>query len=192
MSRAVYGGLLINRPKGSPMSLAPPALPVVTLRVPTDEDALAWHRVFDDPEVMEFFGGTSDELSLYEEWTARQRRHDAELGYCLWTVLDGDGEVLGFTGAQPWPHDTYGPVGETEIAWRLARHAWGRGYATAAARLTLERLRAAGVERVVATIDARDERSIAVAGRLGMERAESFTTPRAGQEAYSFRLEPAR
>ncbi|MER6114393.1 GNAT family N-acetyltransferase [Streptomyces sp. NPDC001743] len=171
------------------MSLAPPALPVVQLRVPTDEDAVAWHRVFDDPEVMEFFGGTSDELSMYEEWTARQRRHDAELGYCLWTVLDGDGEVLGFTGAQPWPHDAYGPVGETEIGWRLARRAWGRGYATAAARLTLERLRAAGVERVVATIDARNERSIAVAGRLGMERAESFTTPRAGQEAWCFRLE---
>ncbi|MER5276098.1 GNAT family N-acetyltransferase [Streptomyces sp. NPDC002809] len=171
------------------MSIAPPALPVVQLRVPTDEDAVAWHRAFDDPEVMEFYGGTSDELSLYEEWTARQRRHDAELGFCLWTVLDENGEVLGFTGAQPWPHSAYGPVGEIEIGWRLTRSAWGRGYVTAAARLTLERLRAAGVERVVATIDALNERSIAVARRLGMEEAESFTTPREGQEARCFRLE---
>ncbi|WP_328949950.1 GNAT family N-acetyltransferase [Streptomyces sp. NBC_01220] len=174
------------------MSLAPPALPVVQLRVPTDEDAVAWHRVFDDPEVMEFFGGRPSELSMYDEWTARQRRHDAELGFCLWTVLDGNGEVLGFTGAQPWPHTTYGPVGEIEIGWRLARPAWGRGYATAAARITLERLRTAGVERVVATIDALNERSIAVARRLGMEQAESFTTPRAGQEARCFRLELRR
>ncbi|MEU9092592.1 GNAT family N-acetyltransferase [Streptomyces sp. NPDC087901] len=171
------------------MSIAPPALPVVQLRVPTDEDAVAWHRAFDDPEVMEFFGGASDELSMYEEWTARQRRHDAELGFCLWTVLDGSGEVLGFTGAQPWPQSAYGPVGEIEIGWRLTRSAWGRGYVTAAARLTLERLRAAGVERVVATIDALNERSIAVARRLGMEEAESFTTPREGQEARCFRLE---
>ncbi|MFD4945825.1 GNAT family N-acetyltransferase [Streptomyces sp. NPDC058239] len=170
------------------MSTVPPVAPSVQLRVPTDEDALSWHRAFDDPEVMEFFGGTSAELSLYEEWTARQRRHDAELGYCLWTVLGEDGEVAGFTGAQPWPQTAYGPVGEIEIGWRLARPAWGRGYATAAARLTLDRLRAAGVERVVATIDARNERSIAVARRLGMERAESFTAERAGQVVQCFRL----
>ncbi|WP_328512299.1 GNAT family N-acetyltransferase [Streptomyces sp. NBC_00376] len=170
------------------MSTVLPGAPSVRLRVPTDEDTLSWHRAFDDPEVMEFFGGASEELSMYEEWTARQRRLDAELGYCLWTVLGEDGEVAGFTGAQPWPRTDYGPVGETEIGWRLARSTWGRGYATAAARLTLERLRAAGVERVVATIDAGNERSIAVARRLGMERAESFTTPGTGREVVCFRL----
>ncbi|MEU0628725.1 GNAT family N-acetyltransferase [Streptomyces sp. NPDC005989] len=170
------------------MSTTLPGAPSLQLRVPTDEDALSWHRAFDDPEVMEFFGGASEELSMYEEWTARQRRLDAELGYCLWTVLGEDGEVAGFTGAQPWPRTDHGPVGETEIGWRLARSAWGRGYATAAARLTLERLRAAGVERVVATIDAGNERSIAVARRLGMERAESFAAPGTGREVVCFRL----
>ncbi|MEU2245267.1 GNAT family N-acetyltransferase [Streptomyces sp. NPDC019224] len=171
------------------MSIAPAAPPVVQLRVPTDEDAVAWHRAFADPEVMRFSGGRPEELSMYEEWTARQRRHDAELGYCLWTVLDGEGRVVGFTGAQPWGPTEYGPVGELEIGWRLARPAWGLGYATAAARLTLERLRAAGVERVVAVIDVLNERSAAVARRLGMEPAETFTTPLPGQEARCFRLE---
>ncbi|MCX4447533.1 GNAT family N-acetyltransferase [Streptomyces sp. NPDC087866] len=171
------------------MSIAPTAPPVVQLRVPTDEDAVAWHRAFDDPEVMRYFGGRPDELSAYEEWTARQRRHDAELGYCLWTVLDGEGEVVGFTGAQPWAPTAYGPVGETEIGWRLTRSAWGRGYATAAARLTLERLRAAGVERIVAAVDVLNERSAAVALRLGMAPAETFTTALPGQEVRCFRLE---
>lgn len=164
-------------------------LPAMQLRVPTDEDALAWHRVFDDPDVMEFHGGASAELSVYEELTARQRMHDAERGFCLWTMLDEDGEVIGFTGAQPWPHETFGPVGEIEIGWRLARTAWGKGYATAAARTTLERVRAAGVERVVAMVHARNERSIAVTRRLGMELAETFTTPESEQEGYCFRLE---
>ncbi|WP_197363101.1 GNAT family N-acetyltransferase, partial [Streptomyces clavuligerus] len=100
-------------------------LPAVTLRVPTDEDALAWHRVFADSEVMRYLGGRPSELSVYEELTARQRRHDAELGYCLWTLLDEEGEVIGFTGAQPWPHRDRGPVGEIEIGWRLGRAAWG-------------------------------------------------------------------
>ncbi|MFI9625197.1 GNAT family N-acetyltransferase [Streptomyces sp. NPDC052042] len=163
--------------------------PRIQLRVPTDEDALAWHHVFDDPEVMEFFGGTSAELSVYEELTARQRRHDAERGYCLWTLLGEDGGVAGFTGAQPWPHTSFGPVGEIEIGWRLARTAWGRGYATAAAHLTLDRLRTAGVDRVVAVIDSCNERSIAVARRLGMERAEGFTRPRSGRQGLCFRLE---
>ncbi|ATL29720.1 GNAT family N-acetyltransferase [Streptomyces formicae] len=151
-------------------------LPAVHLRVPTHEDAFAWHRLFDDPEVMEFFGGTSAELSMYEELTARQRRHDAELGYCLWTLLDADGEPIGFTGAQPWPRD-WGPTGEIEIGWRLARPAWGKGYATAAAVATVERLRAVGVPSVVAMIRSGNERSIAVTRRLGMELAETFTTP---------------
>ncbi|MEU4495351.1 GNAT family N-acetyltransferase [Streptomyces sp. NBC_00210] len=164
-------------------------LPAVQLRVPTDEDALAWHRIFADPEVMEFHGGTSAELSVYEELTARQRRHDAERGFCLWTMLDEDGEVIGFTGAQPWPHESFGPRGEIEIGWRLARSAWGKGYATAAARTTLERVRAAGVERVVAMVDALNERSIAVTRRLGMELAETFTTPQSQRKGYCFRLE---
>ncbi|MEU6403665.1 GNAT family N-acetyltransferase [Streptomyces sp. NPDC046985] len=164
------------------------ALPVVRLRVPTDEDAVAWHRIFDDPEVMEFFGGRSAELSFYEELTARQRRHDAERGFCLWTVLDENGDVLGFTGAQPWPRP-WGPVGETEIGWRLGRPHWGRGYVTAAAQMTLERLRASGLASVVAVVDPRNARSVAVARRLGMRRAEAFTTPKTLREGHCYRLD---
>ncbi|WP_299535127.1 GNAT family N-acetyltransferase [uncultured Streptomyces sp.] len=169
------------------MTIAPVSNPTVRLRVPSDEDALAWHRVFDHPEVMEFHGGRRAEFSVYEELTARQRRHDAELGYCFWTVLGDDDEVLGFTGAQPWPHPEFGPVGSVEIGWRLGRAAWGKGYATTAARLTLERVRAAGVPEVVAMVDSRNARSVAVAGRLGMRRAETYPMSD-GRQALCFRL----
>ncbi|WP_256105484.1 GNAT family N-acetyltransferase [Streptomyces sp. ODS05-4] len=174
-------------PATDPAAAAPARL---TLRVPTEEDAYAWHQVFDHPEVMEFLGGRSAELSLYYEFTARQRRHDAERGFCLWTVLDEAGEVVGFTGAQPWPH-AWGPAGEIEIGWRLGRAAWGRGYATEAARMTLEKLRAAGVERVVAMVDPRNERSAAVARRLGMEAAETYPVEgrEGGGEGRCYRLE---
>jgi len=163
------------------------ALPVVRLRVPTDEDAVAWHRAFDDPDVMEFHGGKSADLSVYEELTARQRRHDAELGFCLWTMVDESGQVMGFTGAQPWPQQ-WGPTGEIEIGWRLGREFWGKGYATAAAQMTLERLRAVGVPSVVAMVRPGNERSIAVTRRLGMESAESFPHPRFQEDALCFRL----
>ncbi|GGS54808.1 GNAT family N-acetyltransferase [Streptomyces griseoviridis] len=164
------------------------ALPAVRLRVPTDEDAVAWHRVFADPDVMEFHGGRAAELSVYEELTARQRRHDAERGFCLWTMLDEAGEVIGFTGAQPWPRD-WGPAGEIEVGWRLARPYWGKGYVTAAARETVRRVRAAGVPGVVAMVDAGNERSIAVTRRLGMRLAEVFTTPRSERQGHCYRLD---
>ncbi|MFF4726208.1 GNAT family N-acetyltransferase [Streptomyces mirabilis] len=163
------------------------ALPDVRLRVPTDEDAFAWHRIFADPEVMEFHGGKAAELSVYEELTARQRRHDAELGFCLWTLVDAEGEVLGFTGAQPWPRE-WGPKGEIEMGWRLGRAHWGKGYVTAAALTTLERVRAAGVSDVVAVVRAGNERSIAVTRRVGMELAETFTHPATAEPAHCYRL----
>ncbi|MEU6391913.1 GNAT family N-acetyltransferase [Streptomyces sp. NPDC046939] len=162
-------------------------LPAVDLRVPTHEDAFAWHRVFDDPEVMEFHGGRPAELSVYEELTARQRRHDAERGFCLWTMTDESHQVIGFTGAQPWERP-WGPTGEIEIGWRLGRAYWGQGYATAAAFATLDRVRASGVTSVVAMVDALNERSIAVTRRLGMERTETFVTP-SGRQGHCFRLE---
>ncbi|MFF6949646.1 GNAT family N-acetyltransferase [Streptomyces iakyrus] len=163
-------------------------LPAVRLRVPTHEDAIVWHRIFDDPDVMEFQGGRAAELSVYEELTARQRRHDAELGFCLWTVLDGSVQVIGFTGAQPWER-SWGPAGEIEIGRRLGREHWGRGYVTAAARQTLERMRARGVPGVVAMVDARNSRSIAVTQRLGMRLAETFTTPASQRAGHYYRLD---
>ncbi|MFH8366329.1 GNAT family N-acetyltransferase [Streptomyces sp. NPDC018031] len=160
----------------------------VRLRVPTDGDAAAWHRVFDHPEVMEFHGGTAQDLAYYEELTAGQRAHAERLGYCLYSLLDDGGRVMGFTGAQPWPH-AWGPSGEIEIGWRLGRDFWGRGYATLAAEATLERLRAAGVTRVVAMVDARNERSLAVTRRLGMAPAETYVSPVSGATGICHRLE---
>ncbi|WP_040908565.1 GNAT family N-acetyltransferase [Streptomyces griseoflavus] len=164
------------------------ALPAVRLRVPTHEDAFAWHRIFADPDVMEFHGGAPAELSVYEELTARQRRHDAALGFCLWSMLDESGRVIGFTGAQPWERD-WGPTGEIEIGWRLAREYWGQGFVTAAARQTLERVTAAGTKDVVAMVDAGNARSIAVTQRLGMRLADTFTIPGSGREGHCYLLD---
>jgi RimJ/RimL family protein N-acetyltransferase len=137
---------------------------------------------------MTFLGGTALDLAHYEEFTARQRRHAAEHGFCLYTLDDEAGQVVGFTGAQPWPH-AWGPAGEIEIGWRLDRAYWGRGDATLAARGALERVRAAGVPHVVAMVDARNERSLAVAERLGMRRAQTYRTPVSGALGICLRLD---
>ncbi|KOT55662.1 MULTISPECIES: GNAT family N-acetyltransferase [Streptomyces] len=184
----------MHEPQAQPFPAPrPPSAAGFTLRVPSEEDALHWHRVFAHPDVMEFHGGAPAELSVYQELTARQRRHHAEHGFCMYSMIgtgaggEEAGTVLGFTGAQPWPRD-WGPVGEIEIGWRLGRAHWGKGYATQAARAALEAVRAAGVRSVVAMVASGNERSIAVTRRLGMRHAETFRTP-SGQEGFCFRLE---
>jgi RimJ/RimL family protein N-acetyltransferase len=102
-------------------------------------------------------------------------------------VLDASGEVVGFTGAQPWRPD-WGPVGDIEIGWRLGRAHWGKGYVTAAAQETLRRLRAAGVPEVVAMVRPGNERSIAVTRRLGMQPAGTYPHPTLDEDALCFRL----
>lgn len=121
-----------------------------------------------DPEVMEFFPST---LSRAESDAALDR-HSAgvsERGWGLWAV-EHDGAFLGFTGLTPAGDDLpFAPA--IEVAWRLARSAWGHGFATEAARAALDfafaQLAAAEVVSCTATGNLR---SRAVMERLGMHR----------------------
>ena len=56
-----------------------------------------------------------------------------------------------------------------EVGWRLAGPAWGRGYATEAARAALEfGFDRAGLEEIVSFTSAGNRRSRAVMERIGM------------------------
>lgn len=68
----------------------------------------------------------------------------------------------------------------TEIGWRLARRAWGHGYASEAARRALEfALRDAGMHEIVSFTSAANARSQAVMRRIGMihDPADDFDHP---------------
>jgi RimJ/RimL family protein N-acetyltransferase len=87
---------------------------------------------------------------------------------------------LGFTGlARPHFEAHFTPA--VEVGWRLARPAWGSGYATEAGRAALafgfERLRLAQIVALTAT---GNKRSRAVMERLGMSHdpADDFEHPR--------------
>ncbi len=103
-----------------------------------------------------------------------------EYGYGLWALERGrGGELLGFTGLQAVPADLpFAPA--TEIGWRLARAAWGHGYATEAARAALS-FGASGtaLTEVVSFTSVGNERSRGVMRRLGMthEPDEDFDHP---------------
>ena len=102
-------------------------------------------------------------------------------GYGHWAVEVRDaGEFIGFVGlAQPSFEAAFTPC--TEIGWRLARSAWGRGYATEAARATLNvAFGPVGLDEVLSWTFEGNLPSRAVMERLGMTRdpADDFDHPR--------------
>jgi RimJ/RimL family protein N-acetyltransferase len=87
-----------------------------------------------DPEVMRYFPSTQTRAETDAAFD-RISAGIAERGWGMWAV-DLDGEFVGFTGlAVPRFDAHFMPA--TEIGWRLARHTWGHGYATEAARAVL-------------------------------------------------------
>ena len=86
---------------------------------------------------------------------------------------------MGFVGLnQPTWQAAFTPC--TEIGWRLARSAWGKGYATEAAHAALAvAFGPVGLEEVVSFTTVENARSRAVMERLGMthDPAEDFDHP---------------
>ena len=90
-------------------------------------------------------------------------------GFGLWALeLRATGEFLGFAGlAVPAFEAHFTPA--VEVGWRLARSAWGNGYATEAGRAVLDfGFGEAGLSEVVSFTTVANRRSRAVMERLGM------------------------
>ena len=80
---------------------------------------------------------------------------------------------------------------EAELGYRLARAAWGRGYATEGARALLARAFALGVRRVVATVYEENLASQRVLEKLGMRLVRRFKpTPAALARGVTFEPTP--
>jgi RimJ/RimL family protein N-acetyltransferase len=137
-----------------------------------------------DPEVMHFVNDGKT-LTRVESQVASDRiaEHWRTYGFGLWAAFEkATGRMVGFAGVC---HPLWLPGWEraVEVGWRLRRDAWGLGYATEAGRAGLDyafgRL---GLAEVVAFIDPGNDRSRAVAGRLGLELRERIPHPLRPQE----------
>ena len=124
-----------------------------------------------DPLVMRYFPRVMT-MAESEQWLRRTidryRRHGAGL---LAVMRDGEGSTafLGDCGLQV---RTFGGQMHLELGYHFTHAAWGRGYATEAARacVTLA-LRHSDVPEVVALIRPENGPSMGVARRVGMSRA---------------------
>ena len=92
--------------------------------------------------------------------------------------IRASGEFIGFTGLDTVDDEM--PFTGIELAWRLARPAWGQGYATEAGLAVLQYgFDIMGLPEIVAVTMARNLRSQAVMRRIGMttDPAEDFDDP---------------
>lgn len=121
-----------------------------------------------DPEVMEYFSApltraqSDDLVEKIEDGFERD-------GFGLWALeILATREFVGFAGlAVPSFEAHFTPA--VEVGWRLARPAWGNGYATEAGRAALAfAFEEAGLDEVVSFTSLANARSRAVMERLGM------------------------
>jgi RimJ/RimL family protein N-acetyltransferase len=159
--------------------LIEPVTPRLSLRQWLDRDRAPFAALNADPQVMRHFPAL---LTREQSDAMVDRLHErlSAEGYGLWAVeVRATGAFLGFVGLSvPRWDAAFAPC--TEIGWRLARWAWGQGYATEAAQAALATaFGPAGLSEVVSFTPAGNVRSRRVMERLGMKRdpAEDFDHP---------------
>jgi RimJ/RimL family protein N-acetyltransferase len=152
------------------------ATPRLRLRPWLETDRGAFAAMHADPEVMVdtprlLDRGESD--AKLDRYTAAFER----LGFCRWALETLDGDFVGYTGVMPARASH--PLGpHHEMGWRLVRAAWGKGYATEAARAALsDAFQRVGLSEVLAYTAPDNARSQAVMARLELQRdpARDFT-----------------
>lgn len=152
--------------------------PRLRLRCWCDADREPFAALCADPAVMEFFPARLSR-DASDECIDRFQAHFARHGWGNWALeLRATGQFLGFTGLSiPRQAMPFSPC--VEVGWRLARHYWGHGYASEAARAALcagfEQL---GLSEVVSFTYVGNRRSRAVMERIGLRNAnQDFDHP---------------
>jgi RimJ/RimL family protein N-acetyltransferase len=130
-----------------------------------------------DPVVMRYLTGPlSREQS--DAYAAQAVIHLAETGYGKWAVeAPGVAPFIGAVGLSRVKFEaSFTPA--VEVAWRLHRHFWGKGYATEAARAAIEDgFTRVGLQEIVALTTLDNTASQRVMERLGMTRTIEFDHP---------------
>lgn len=145
------------------------------LRAWRDDDRDPSWVMAQDPEFMRYLLPCTRQES--DAAIARMMAMQAEHGLCLWAMeRRSDRRLLGCCGLLP-PRE---PTFEYEIGWRLARDAWGQGYAHEAAKACLSwAWQSREPDVVVAITVPENARSRRLMERLGMVRdvAADFEHP---------------
>jgi RimJ/RimL family protein N-acetyltransferase len=150
------------------------------LRQWKDSDYEPFAALNADPAVMEHFPAPMTREAS-DDFVDRMRADLDRRGFGLWALeVRSTGQFIGFTGLSvPSFEAHFTPA--VEVGWRLAKDAWGNGYATEAARASLAyAFGPAGLDEVVSFTATTNKPSQRVMERIGMthEEADDFDHPR--------------
>ncbi len=150
------------------------------LRPWDDADRDVYAAMSADPEVMKYFPAELMTRAAADAFVDRNQQGFAERGWGWFAVQErASGAFVGVAGLAPVRFEApFTPA--VEIGWRLVRGAWGKGFATEAARASVTfAFDELGLDEVVALAVPANEKSLAVMRRLGMthDPADDFAHP---------------
>ncbi|GAA1592183.1 GNAT family N-acetyltransferase [Kribbella sancticallisti] len=150
------------------------------LRQWKDSDYEPFAALNADPAVTEHFAGPLTREAS-DAMIDRVRVAIDERGYGFWALeVIETGRFIGFTGLSV-PNFEAHFLPAVEVGWRLAKDAWGNGFATEAARASLAyAFGPAGLDEVVSFTTTTNTPSQRVMERIGMthDEADDFDHPR--------------
>lgn len=153
-----------------PYAFEPPFhTPRLTLECWSIDHAAEATTIYGDPEVMRYIGDgkvfdTPETMrARLSEVLGRNERWKGRMG--SWPIREKEtGILVGAVLLKPIPN-----YEEIEVGWHLARHAWGKGYATEAGRAAIDYgLNDLKLKEIWAVVDPGNERSMNVCRRLGL------------------------
>lgn len=141
----------------------------LTLRPWKESDWWSVNAILGDADVMQF----SDHGVLTEKqqasWfqAALASRNKLELPFVLAIEGKQDRQIIGYISLMRDLERVQ--QGDAEIGFRLARNAWGQGYATETVAALIENLLPGNrLDRIVAIVDPHNSRSVHVLQKVGM------------------------
>jgi RimJ/RimL family protein N-acetyltransferase len=145
-----------------------------------DSDYAPFAALNADPAVMEHFPAPMTRQAS-DDFAGRISADIPSRGWGLWALeVIGTGQFIGFTGLSVPSFDAHFTPA-VEVGWRLAKDAWGNGYATEAARAALAHgFGPAGLTEIVSFTATPNKPSQRVMERIGMthDEADDFDHPR--------------
>ena len=156
------------------------------MAVPPPTERLAFREMsVDDLDTMESLLGDATVMWVYPKpftrdeirrWIARNEHEYRELGFGLWLVTErATGAFVGECGLT---RQAFAGTSEIEVGYQLRTEFWGRGLATEAAAACVAFGRdVAGLDRIVALIDPRNDASKRVAAKIGLTWERDVPVP---------------
>lgn len=144
------------------------------------EDEEPFFQLNSDEKVMEYFPSvlTREES---DQMIMRMQNKMEKRGWGLWAVsLIENGTFIGFIGLNDIDSSIL-PDSPIEIGWRLASHAWGKGYAQEGAKTVLRfGFEVLNLERIVSITAVQNKKSRNVMEKIGLHHdpSQDFDHPK--------------